>query len=774
MRPADAHVPAQGHHPPPDVSGPAGSEGPLPVRAPRSGRPPTDAVRGADAPAAYEELLGIIGERVFVVHPRSQEMEGGGGDVDLFVEGLDLNWPLRLPMGWRLLQVLHYDIKGWYWVLEHGGETLAIDTVDDPGGLGRDGMPTARLIELAETHPEAARAAYLTAKRIRKGIRRPSDWERIAELATADPEAYARALQWPFGPRTSGQLVVRGDGIVPPDRLMRRARTILWLRRRSTPARLAASFRASAGRWYRRVLLPTGLYVVVAGPDGTGKTTLAEALPARCAGPFRRWLHLHWRPGLLPRAGTLVGEPMSDPTKPHAKPPHGPLGSLASLGYHWADFFMGGWLQMIPFRARSGLIVLERGWWDISVDPKRYRIAAPDWLVAGLGRLLVRPDLVLVLEAPADVLLARKAEVGAGELQRQVRAWRTALPAGVRRVFVDAARAEDDVSRAAREATFSLLTERASRRYGAGWVGLPSRSSPRWLLARGPRAAARSGPHIYQPVTLRGRIGWEAARVAASAGLLRLLPRAEGPAEEVRTLIAPFLQRGSSVSVMQTNHPNRCVALITGRDGRPVGLAKVALDAAGDDALTKEVNSLEAIAPLLVPPLRAPRVVERRPGALLLEAVQWSPRLRPWVLPEEVAHGLGEAFAAAGSGRSQGMAHGDAAPWNLLRTADGWVLVDWEDARENAPPFFDVWHYLVQAHILLGRPSLSALARPWSGPAWVPAAIRAYAAGAGVPLSTWRPTLIEYLHLSEEQLTASGPEHARGLEGRRRIVRAVT
>ena len=721
----------------------------------------------------YEELLGIIGERVFVVHPRSKDIEGGGGDVDLFVDGLDLDWPLRLPSGWRLLQVLHYDIKGWYWVLEHEGETLAIDTVEDPSGLGRDGMPTAMLIELAETHPEAARAAYLTAKRIRKGIRRQSDWEHIAELAAADPEPYARALQWPFGDRMSSLLVTRGDGVVPPDRLMRRARTILWLRRRSSPVRLAASFRASVGRWYRRVLLPTGLYVVVAGPDGTGKTTLAGTLPAICAGPFRRWLHLHWRPGLLPRAGALVGEPMSDPTKPHAKAPHGPLGSLASLGYHWADFFLGGWLRMVPFRARSGLIVLERGWWDVAVDPMRYRIAAPDWLVAGLGRLLVQPDLALVLEASSDVLLARKSEVDAVELQRQVGAWRTALPKHVRRTYVDAGLSEDDVSRAAREATFSLLAERASRRYGAGWAGLPSRSSPRWLLPRGPRAAARSGPRVYQPVTVRGRIGWEAARAAASTGLLRLLPRANGPAEEVRTLIAPFLPRGSSVSVMQTNHPRRCVAMITARDGRPVGLAKVALGAAGDDALTKEVNGLDAIAPLLVPPLRAPRVVERRPGVLLLEAVQWLPRLRPWVLPEEVAHGLGRAFVASASGRSRGMAHGDAAPWNLLRTADGWVLVDWEDAREDAPPFFDVWHYLVQSHVLLRRPSLSALSRPWSGPAWVPAAIRAYAAGAGVPLSTWRATLIEYLRLSADRLTASDPEHARGLEGRRRILRAV-
>ena len=97
--------------------------------------------------------------------------EGGGGDFDLVVEGLDPNWPLRLPSGWRLCQVLHYDVKGWYWVLDHDGETVALDTVDDPRGLGRDGIPTSRLIELAETSSGHGESRLPAAKRIRKGMR---------------------------------------------------------------------------------------------------------------------------------------------------------------------------------------------------------------------------------------------------------------------------------------------------------------------------------------------------------------------------------------------------------------------------------------------------------------------------------------------------------------------------------------------------------------------------------------------------------------------------
>ena len=99
------------------------------------------------------------------------------------------------------------------------------------------------------------------------------------------------------------------------------------------------------------------------------------------------------------------------------------------------------------------------------------------------------------------------------------------------------------------------------------------------------------------------------------------------------------------------------------------------------------LTGLETYARFLSRPLRAPRVLERVPGLLLLEGVQWSARLRPWVLPIDVASGLGRAFAASTDGADLGVAHGDFAPWNLLKAPDGWVLVDWEDSCADAPPF---------------------------------------------------------------------------------------
>ena len=39
--------------------------------------------------------------------------------------------------------------------------------------------------------------------------------------------------------------------------------------------------------------------------------------------------------------------------------------------------------------------------------------------------------------------------------------------------------------------------------------------------------AAVAGPSMYQPVTVQGRIGWELARIAASMGAFRFMPRSD-------------------------------------------------------------------------------------------------------------------------------------------------------------------------------------------------------------------------------------------------------
>jgi thymidylate kinase len=175
-----------------------------------------------------------------------------------------------------------------------------------------------------------------------------------------------------------------------------------------------------------------GLVITVAGPDGSGKTTFCDALIGGVLHE-RDVRRIHHRFGLFPvRGGTT-----SDPTQPHAQTPY-PRGlSEAKVLFLFADA-LAGWLRSVrPFVRRGGYLIIERGWWDLAVDPARYRLRPHPRLVRALGRWLPRSDLLIVLEGPPELLAARKDEVPEAELVRQVRAWREVVADRQRRVYLD-------------------------------------------------------------------------------------------------------------------------------------------------------------------------------------------------------------------------------------------------------------------------------------------------------------------------------------------------
>jgi thymidylate kinase len=496
---------------------------------------------------------------------------------------------------------------------------------------------------------------------------------------------------------------------------------------------------AHAG-WLRR-----GGVIMVAGPDGSGKTTLAQGL-AQTLFADVPVLQVHHRRGI----GRLPGrQPRGSTSEPHRHAPYPAVVSLGKVFYLFVDFLYG-WLATIrPFVRSGGWVILQRDWWDLLVDPKRYRLRPVPRLGRFLGRLLPEPDLTVILEADPEVILVRKAELPPTELARQSAAWRAVRPPGRSCVYLDAARPAGEVLRCAAAELARRMSGQQSSRHAAGWVAIPRAPSERWLLPRGPRPVARTGLRVYQPVTVNGRIGWELARALSSLGVLRLLRRSPAPPRAVTELVDPHVPVGGSFAVARANLPGRFVVLIVGADGAPVAVAKVALDAAGRATLAREATNLERLGALLPPPLSAPRLLGRADGALVMEAVPWQARWRPWRMPEDVAFALGVFFRAGPGGVVNGCAgssHGDVAPWNLLKTTNGWVLVDWEDARAARPPFYDLMHYLAQSRTLLGRPSTRELVDGVAGKrGWVGAAVAAYARGAQLsPDEAW-PYLLAYL-----------------------------
>jgi len=179
---------------------------------------------------------------------------------------------------------------------------------------------------------------------------------------------------------------------------------------------------------------------------------------------------------------------------------------------------------------------------------------------------------------------------------------------------------------------------------------------------------------------------------------------------------------------------------------------------------------------LISKPLKAPRILAQEEGLLMLEPFDWRPRLHPPRIPEEVARGLGHFFGKQSRWTEDGPVgpcHGDCAPWNLLRTSDGWALVDWEDALPEGPALFDLFHYVVQSHVLLGYPSGRAILRGVAGEGWIGAAIRAYVEAAGLDPTPTHAALRRYLQVSQARLDLTSQEGLAGMAGRHQLLAAL-
>jgi hypothetical protein len=189
------------------------------------------------------------------------------------------------------------------------------------------------------------------------------------------------------------------------------------------------------------------LIITVAGPDGSGKTSFCEAL---VAGVLRDVdvRRIHHRFAVLP----VRGGSTTDTSQPHAQTPYPRGASEAKVLALFGESLLGLLFSARPFVRRGGFLIIERGWWDLAVDPARYRLRPSVGLVRALGRLLPTADFLVVLEGPAELLATRKDECSEAELARQVAAWREIVPRRQRTLYIDVSLPlADVVSRATAE-----------------------------------------------------------------------------------------------------------------------------------------------------------------------------------------------------------------------------------------------------------------------------------------------------------------------------------
>jgi thymidylate kinase len=616
---------------------------------------------------------------------------------------------------------------------------------------------------------DATAARYLILKRIRKEDDRAESWSAIAERSLDAAHGLEAFLEAPLVEEIADALA---RGTSPASHSLRRAHSTLR-RRRALSRDGARALVHGALVATRRTYRPAGLFICIGGVDGSGKSALADALVAWS--PFRRARRFHSRPGILKPPGWFIGRRPSTGGDPHGAEPWGPVMSALRLGYLWADFSIGHWARVWPVTARGGLVVSERWWWDMYVDPRRHRLQPMPRTARILGRLVPRADAFFVLEAPSEVIRARKQELSAAEMERQQAAWRRLAPA-IREVrTIDASPPLPEVTRDVVGAVVERQAERLRRR-AAPTRGRPDmrafpRADPRWLFDPGDARTVAAAFQLYQPsralplAVMRGADTVTSAMPAMARLLGRLgaepSPAARAAVDWVRERASRCLP-GARVRIgafLGSDGPTRKVsAVVVNERGDAVLFAKVASTAAAVAALENEARTLDglrsiarsAVVPevvsferdargalLLLTPVRGSRIATRAaPTSLHLQLISELLAVRRPADNAARRDALTQQLKAAPESAARAFllqtltwteelwpaiacvhfSHGDLTPWNCLDCGSALGVVDWEMAGYRFAGW-DAVHYVTQIEsIARDDPVADAAARVLGSP----------------------------------------------------------
>jgi thymidylate kinase len=197
-------------------------------------------------------------------------------------------------------------------------------------------------------------------------------------------------------------------------------------------------------RWGRHRRHFPGLWVAVLGSDGSGKSTLIHGLRRNFATAFPETVVFHLRPGLIGRPATAG--PITDP---HGRPAHPWWWSCVKVFYYIIVYNVAYLARIRPSLRRSALVLCDRYFDDLLVDPRRYRYGGPIRLASRARRFIPRPDLFLILDVPEAQLLQRKQEVALAELRRQRAAYRQLEADTGGAVLLDGSRPAEEVAQRA-------------------------------------------------------------------------------------------------------------------------------------------------------------------------------------------------------------------------------------------------------------------------------------------------------------------------------------
>ncbi|MGH3086089.1 MAG: hypothetical protein ACRDSJ_02075 [Rubrobacteraceae bacterium] len=440
----------------------------------------------------FEDVISTLeraGHRTCVLRGYRDYPERIGPDIDVISED-----PARIPRDLSsiatVVQIFEHETTFFYLCRFDGGKPVFInlDASKNYGYRGRtffrdeDFLDTRRKFKSFHIPSADMEFASYLLRKVTQGELGEEQGRRLSGLYRENPEGSVRRLARFFSGvevELISDAADSGEWEPVRQRLTPLRRTLLANLDREQPLGALRHWTGVLRRRVGRVIRPPGLMVAFLGTDGAGKSTIMARVEEDLGDAFWTKRQYHKRPlstpfrwlrqyGLRP-PGEAKWEKESGTEAsgftPHALPSRGMAYSLAKLGFWWADFvFLGYLAEFLPKLTSPSLLMFDRYYQDLLVDPRRYHYGGSMRLARLVGRLVPQPHLIIFLDAPPEVLLSRKQELPIEEVTRQREAYLELVKALPNGHVVDTSRPLDEAAAEAERVILDHMARRAAGR----------------------------------------------------------------------------------------------------------------------------------------------------------------------------------------------------------------------------------------------------------------------------------------------------------------------